>query len=59
MFKYSSLSKGPVFFDIDNRELYATLGMRGPKQKVRFNFGREPFRFDLNRHVKNEKDAII
>jgi len=51
--------KGPVFFDIDNREFYATLGMRGPKQKVKFNFGKEPFRFDLNLHVKNEKDAIM
>jgi len=37
---------------------YPTVGMKKPGEMVRVNFGQEPFAFDIDKMVQDEKAAI-
>lgn len=37
---------------------YPTVGMKKPGETVRVNFGQEPFAFDIDKMVQDEKAAI-
>lgn len=37
---------------------YPTVGMKKPGETVRVNFGQEPFAFDIDKMVQDEKSAI-
>lgn len=65
--KYGSLKRsnqpltfsGVAFKDLKpNMPYYPTVGMKKPGETVRVNFGQEPFAFDIDRMVQDEKAAI-
>ncbi|KAL6705909.1 hypothetical protein ACN47E_006188 [Coniothyrium glycines] len=50
---------GIAFRDLKpNMTWYPTVGMKKPGETVRVNFGQEPFAFDIDRMVQEEKAAI-
>ncbi|KAJ3576275.1 hypothetical protein NP233_g531 [Leucocoprinus birnbaumii] len=50
---------GPVFDDVgkDNIKLYPVIGLRHSGDCVRVNFGHESFRFDIEDHVHQRRNA--
>ncbi|EAS00335.2 Ran-binding protein in the microtubule-organising centre protein (macronuclear) [Tetrahymena thermophila SB210] len=58
-FTHNGILSGPIFYDIDSTDYYPTLGMHGPRQKVKFNFGQEKFKFELQSYIQQEKEAIL
>lgn len=50
---------GPIFDDVgkDGVELYPVVGLRHPGDCARVNFGHEPFRFDIEDHVHQRRNA--
>ncbi|KAL4503315.1 hypothetical protein ABPG72_000921 [Tetrahymena utriculariae] len=58
-FTHNGNLSGPIFYDIDSTDYYPTLGMHGPRQKVKFNFGQEKFLFELKTYIDQEKEAIL
>ncbi|KAL4455019.1 hypothetical protein ABPG74_006401 [Tetrahymena malaccensis] len=58
-FTHNGIFSGPMFYDIDSTDYYPTLGMHGPRQKIKFNFGQEEFKFNLKNHIEKEKEAIL
>lgn len=58
-FTYNGQYFGPAFKDIDIKEYYATIGLHSLHQSVKFNFGQEPFKFNLKEHIlKEQKEGI-
>jgi hypothetical protein len=52
-------SLGTAFRDLKlNVPYYPTVGMKKPGETVRVNFGQEPFAFDIDKMVQDEKAAI-
>ena len=52
-------SPGTAFRDLKlNVPYYPTVGMKKPGETVRVNFGQEPFAFDIDKMVQDEKAAI-
>ncbi|KAG6857659.1 hypothetical protein H0H87_010228 [Tephrocybe sp. NHM501043] len=52
-------SLGPVFDDIGkNVDLYPSIGMRHSGEAVRVNFGHEPFKFDIDFYVLQQRNNI-
>ncbi|CAO2657855.1 Nn.00g071150.m01.CDS01 [Neocucurbitaria sp. VM-36] len=50
---------GTAFRDLKpNMLYYPTVGMKKPGETVRVNFGQEPFAFDIDKMVQDEKAAI-
>ncbi|KAF1939025.1 ran-binding protein [Clathrospora elynae] len=50
---------GTAFRDLKlNMPYYPTVGMKKPGETVRVNFGQEPFAFDIDKMVQDEKTAI-
>jgi len=50
---------GTAFRDLKpNMPYYPTVGMKKPGETVRVNFGQEPFAFDIDKMVHDEKTAI-
>ncbi|KAF9692087.1 hypothetical protein EKO04_010124 [Ascochyta lentis] len=50
---------GTAFRDLKpNMPYYPTIGMKKPGETLRANFGHEPFAFDIDKMVLNEKAAI-
>ncbi|CAI9626973.1 hypothetical protein GT037_007011 [Alternaria burnsii] len=50
---------GTAFRDLKlNVPYYPTVGMKKPGETVRVNFGQEPFAFDIDKMVQDEKAAI-
>jgi hypothetical protein len=50
---------GTAFRDLKpNMPYYPTVGMKKPGEMVRVNFGQEPFAFDIDKMVQDEKAAI-
>lgn len=50
---------GSAFRDLKpNMTYYPTVGMKKPGETVRANFGQEPFAFDIDKMVQDEKSAI-
>ncbi|EOA91420.1 hypothetical protein ACJQWK_03343 [Exserohilum turcicum] len=50
---------GIAFRDLKpNMPYYPTVGMKKPGETVRVNFGQEPFAFDIDKMVQDEKSAI-
>ncbi|USP79122.1 uncharacterized protein yc1106_06396 [Curvularia clavata] len=53
------LVSGVAFRDLKpNMPYYPTVGMKKPGETVRVNFGQEPFAFDIDKMVQDEKAAI-
>ncbi|KAI4640382.1 hypothetical protein J4E93_008588 [Alternaria ventricosa] len=51
--------QGTAFRDLKpNMPYYPTVGMKKPGEMVRVNFGQEPFAFDIDKMVQDEKAAI-
>lgn len=46
-----------VFRDLKG-ELYPSVGLRTPKERVLANFGQQPFRFDINTYVMQQRDRV-
>ncbi|QRV90926.1 Ran-binding protein 9 [Ceratobasidium sp. AG-Ba] len=46
-----------VFRDLKG-ELYPSVGLRTPKERVLANFGQQPFRFDIATYVMQQKDRV-
>ena len=52
-------SSGTAFRDLKlNMPYYPTVGMKKPGETIRVNFGQEPFAFDIDKMVQDEKAAI-
>jgi hypothetical protein len=50
---------GTAFRDLKpNMPYYPTIGMKKPGETLRANFGQEPFAFDIDKMVQDEKAAI-
>lgn len=50
---------GPVFDNIGKSgELYPSIGMRHTGEAVRVNFGHEPFKFDIDLHVLQQRNSV-
>ncbi|KAF2853466.1 Ran-binding protein-like protein [Plenodomus tracheiphilus IPT5] len=50
---------GTAFRDLKpNMQYYPTVGMKKPNETVRANFGQEPFAFDIDKMMQDEKTAI-
>ncbi|KAG6869046.1 hypothetical protein C0993_004719 [Termitomyces sp. T159_Od127] len=50
---------GPVFDNIGkNGDIYPSIGMRHTGEAVRVNFGHEPFKFDIDLHVLQERNSV-
>lgn len=50
---------GTAFRDLKpNTTYYPTVGMKKPGETIRVNFGQEPFAFDIDKIVQDEKAAI-
>jgi hypothetical protein len=50
---------GTAFRDLKlNVPYFPTVGMKKPGETVRVNFGQEPFAFDIDKMVQDEKAAI-
>ncbi|KAG6918688.1 hypothetical protein DXG01_012506 [Tephrocybe rancida] len=50
---------GPVFDDIGkNVDLYPSIGMRHTGEAVRVNFGHEPFKFDIDFYVLQQRNNV-
>jgi hypothetical protein len=50
---------GIAFRDLKpNMPYYPTIGMKKPGETLRANFGQEPFAFDIDKMVQDEKTAI-
>lgn len=50
---------GTAFRDLKpNMPYYPTVGMKKPGETLRANFGQEPFAFDIDKMVQDEKAAI-
>jgi hypothetical protein len=53
------ISIGTAFRDLKpNMPYYPTVGMKKPGETLRANFGQEPFAFDIDKMVQDEKAAI-
>ncbi|KAG8688927.1 hypothetical protein FRC09_012660, partial [Ceratobasidium sp. 395] len=46
-----------VFRDLRG-ELYPSVGLRTPKERVLANFGQQPFRFDITTYVMQQRDRV-
>ncbi|KAG8744679.1 hypothetical protein FRC10_009593 [Ceratobasidium sp. 414] len=46
-----------VFRDLKG-ELYPSVGLRTPKERVLANFGQQPFRFDITTYVMQQRDRV-
>jgi hypothetical protein len=42
----------------DATQIYPCVGLRTPGEKIRVNFGREPFKFDMTQFYKDEKARL-
>lgn len=40
-------------------QYFPTVGMKKPNETVRANFGQEPFAFDIDKMIQDEKAAIL
>ncbi|TFK30672.1 SPRY-domain-containing protein [Coprinopsis marcescibilis] len=50
---------GPVFNDVGKGiDLYPAVGMQQHQESIRANFGQEPFIFDIDNHVQQQKTAV-
>ena len=50
---------GTAFRDLKpNMPYYPTVGMKKPGETIRANFGQEPFAFDIDKMIQDEKTAI-
>lgn len=49
---------GPAFRDVELLDYYATISLHSTGEFVTFNFGAKPFRFDLEKHILQEKKTM-
>jgi hypothetical protein len=54
----STNSTGTAFRDLGSTPYLPTVGMKKPGETLRANFGQEPFAFDIDRMMRDEKAAI-
>ena len=53
------ITSGTAFRDLKpSMPYYPTIGMKKPGETLRANFGQEPFAFDIDKMVQDEKAAI-
>ncbi|KAG6886724.1 hypothetical protein C0992_002670 [Termitomyces sp. T32_za158] len=58
-FGRASSQPGPVFDNIGKSgDLYPSIGMRHTGEAVRVNFGHEPFKFDIDLHVLQQRNSV-
>ena len=59
MYKPLECHAGAAFRDVELKEYYATVGLHSPSDFMTFNFGKKPFRYDLEKRILQEKQEVV